>query len=76
MSKTDKTMLDDAALEAYDETMELQGVTFHVQCDNAASLNNLGPGLGEVAAGFMTVSDPAKWIDQSQRPQQQGLSRT
>jgi trk system potassium uptake protein TrkH len=28
----------------------------------AASLNNLGPGLGEVAAGFMTVSDPAKWI--------------
>ena len=28
----------------------------------AASLNNLGPGLGEVAAGFMTLSDPAKWI--------------
>jgi trk/ktr system potassium uptake protein len=28
----------------------------------AAALNNLGPGLGEVAAGFMTVSDPAKWI--------------
>jgi len=28
----------------------------------AASLNNLGPGLGEVAAGFMTVSDAAKWI--------------
>jgi len=28
----------------------------------AASLNNLGPGLGEVAAGFMTVSDTAKWI--------------
>ncbi len=28
----------------------------------AAVLNNLGPGLGEVAAGFMTVSDPAKWI--------------
>jgi trk system potassium uptake protein TrkH len=28
----------------------------------AASLNNLGPGLGEVAAGFMTVSDVAKWI--------------
>jgi len=28
----------------------------------AATLNNLGPGLGEVAAGFMTVSDTAKWI--------------
>ena len=28
----------------------------------AAVLNNLGPGLGEVAAGFMTVSDTAKWI--------------
>jgi trk system potassium uptake protein TrkH len=28
----------------------------------AATLNNLGPGLGDVAAGFMTVSDPAKWI--------------
>ncbi|MEQ8204684.1 MAG: TrkH family potassium uptake protein [Woeseia sp.] len=28
----------------------------------AASLNNLGPGLGEVAAGFMTLSDTAKWI--------------
>ncbi len=28
----------------------------------AASLNNLGPGLGEVASGFMTVPDNAKWI--------------
>ena len=28
----------------------------------AATLNNLGPGLGEVAAGFMTVSDTGKWI--------------
>ena len=28
----------------------------------AATLNNLGPGLGEVAAGFMTVDDTAKWI--------------
>jgi len=28
----------------------------------AATLNNLGPGLGEVAAGFMTVPDVAKWI--------------
>jgi trk system potassium uptake protein TrkH len=28
----------------------------------AATLNNLGPGLGEVASGFMTVGDPAKWI--------------
>jgi trk system potassium uptake protein len=28
----------------------------------AASLNNLGPGLGEVAGGFMTVNDSAKWI--------------
>jgi len=28
----------------------------------AATLNNLGPGLGEVASGFMSVGDPAKWI--------------
>jgi trk system potassium uptake protein TrkH len=28
----------------------------------AATLNNLGPGLGEVSAGFMSLSDPAKWI--------------
>jgi trk system potassium uptake protein TrkH len=28
----------------------------------AATINNLGPGLGEVAAGFMTVSNTAKWI--------------
>lgn len=28
----------------------------------AATLNNLGPGLGEVAAGFMTLGDAAKWI--------------
>ena len=28
----------------------------------AATLNNLGPGLGDVASGFMSVSDPAKWI--------------
>ena len=28
----------------------------------AATLNNLGPGLGEVASGFMTLSDTAKWI--------------
>jgi trk system potassium uptake protein TrkH len=28
----------------------------------AATLNNLGPGLGEVAAGFMTLNDTAKWI--------------
>ena len=28
----------------------------------AATLNNLGPGLGEVAAGFMSVSDTGKWI--------------
>ena len=27
----------------------------------AATLNNLGPGLGEVANGFGTVSDVAKW---------------
>ena len=27
------------ALEAYDETFELQGVSFRVQCDNASSLN-------------------------------------
>ncbi|MDH3337463.1 MAG: TrkH family potassium uptake protein [Gammaproteobacteria bacterium] len=28
----------------------------------AATLNNLGPGLGEVSAGFMSLSDTAKWI--------------
>ncbi len=28
----------------------------------AATLNNLGPGLGEVASGFMSLSDIAKWI--------------
>ena len=28
----------------------------------AATLNNLGPGLGDVSAGFMSVSDTAKWI--------------
>ncbi|MEJ2140615.1 MAG: potassium transporter TrkG, partial [Gammaproteobacteria bacterium] len=28
----------------------------------AATLNNLGPGLGEVASGFMNVTDAGKWI--------------
>ena len=28
----------------------------------AATLNNLGPGLGDVATGFMNLSDQAKWI--------------
>jgi len=28
----------------------------------AATLNNLGPGLGDVAAGFMSLTDAAKWI--------------
>ncbi len=28
----------------------------------AATLNNLGPGLGEVAAGFMALGDGQKWI--------------
>ena len=28
----------------------------------AATLNNLGPGLGEVSSGFMSLSNPAKWI--------------
>jgi len=28
----------------------------------AATLNNLGPGLGDVATGFMSVSDTAKWV--------------
>ena len=28
----------------------------------AATLNNLGPGLGDVSAGFMTLTDPAKWV--------------
>jgi len=28
----------------------------------AATLNNLGPGLGDVSSGFMTISDTAKWI--------------
>ncbi|MBE8189555.1 MAG: potassium transporter [Candidatus Thioglobus sp.] len=28
----------------------------------AASINNLGPGLGEVAANYTSISDSAKWI--------------
>ena len=28
----------------------------------AASLNNLGPGLGEIAQGFGEVNDIAKWV--------------
>lgn len=28
----------------------------------AATLNNLGPGLGDVASGFMTVSSPGQWV--------------
>ncbi len=28
----------------------------------AASINNLGPGLGEVAANYQNVSDPVKWV--------------
>jgi len=28
----------------------------------AATINNLGPGLGEVSSGFMLLSNPAKWI--------------
>src|SRR5210317_289049 len=28
----------------------------------AATLNNLGPGLGDVSKGFMSLSDLAKWI--------------
>lgn len=28
----------------------------------AATLNNLGPGLGDVANGFMTLDDRAKWL--------------
>ena len=28
----------------------------------AASLNNLGPGLGDVASGFSSVNDLAKWV--------------
>ena len=28
----------------------------------AATLNNLGPGLGDVSSGFMTLSDTAKWV--------------
>ena len=28
----------------------------------AATLNNLGPGLGDVSSGFMSVSDTAKWL--------------
>ena len=28
----------------------------------AATLNNLGPGLGDVSTGFMSLSDTAKWI--------------
>jgi trk system potassium uptake protein TrkH len=28
----------------------------------AATLNNLGPGLGEVAANFASINDPSKWM--------------
>ncbi len=28
----------------------------------AASMNNLGPGLGDVANGFGTLSDLSKWV--------------
>lgn len=28
----------------------------------AATLNNLGPGLGQVSANFSSIGDPAKWI--------------
>ena len=28
----------------------------------AATLNNLGPGLGDVSANFGSISDPAKWM--------------
>ncbi len=28
----------------------------------AATLNNLGPGLGDVTSGFMTLDDKAKWL--------------
>ncbi|TBR43947.1 potassium transporter [Marinomonas agarivorans] len=28
----------------------------------AATLNNLGPGLGQVSSNFSAISDPAKWI--------------
>ena len=28
----------------------------------AASLNNLGPGLGEVASNYATLNNPAKWV--------------
>ena len=27
-----------------------------------ASLNNLGPGLGDVGRNFASINDPAKWI--------------
>jgi len=30
-----------AALDAYDQTLTLQGITFRVQCDNTASENSL-----------------------------------
>ena len=28
----------------------------------AATMNNLGPGLGQVAENYGTLSDPAKWV--------------
>jgi trk system potassium uptake protein TrkH len=28
----------------------------------AATLNNLGPGLGDVSSGFMSLTDAGKWI--------------
>jgi len=28
----------------------------------AASMNNLGPGLGEVGSNYSTINDVAKWV--------------
>jgi len=28
----------------------------------AATLNNLGPGLGDISSNFASVSDPSKWV--------------
>ena len=35
------SVLPAGAIDTYDQTLTLQGITFLVQCDNAASLNTL-----------------------------------
>jgi trk system potassium uptake protein TrkH len=40
--------------------MEMDAITAFSA--TAASLNNLGPGLGDVASNYASISDGAKWV--------------